>query len=120
MILQGSADTVGVGGAAEHFFSNALTGVRVLIKYPGIGHEYRLPLMFLRSLPKTFPSSDLCELDDEIRGIRDCLIYSFLKMSPKDFIDSCVNKILPVIIEDKASVFFKDSSSSKTIAGTCP
>ncbi len=120
MILQGSADTVGAGGAAEHFFSNALTGVRVLIKYPGIGHEYRLPLMFLRSLPKTFPSSDLCELDDEIRGIRDCLIYSFLKMSPKDFIDSCVNKILPVIIEDKASVFFKDSSSSKTIAGTCP
>jgi pimeloyl-ACP methyl ester carboxylesterase len=123
MILKGSADTVGAGGAAEHFFIDALTGARVLIMYPGIGHGYRLPLMFLRPLPKTFPSTNICELDDldgATRGIRDCLIYSFLEMTPDAFIDSTDNKVLPIIISDGASVCFRDGSNSRDVAGKCP
>jgi pimeloyl-ACP methyl ester carboxylesterase len=120
MILKGSADTVGAGQAAEHFFVDALTGARVLIKYPGIGHDYGLPLIPVGSPATTFRSSKVCEPDGKTHLIRDCLIYSFLEMSPEAFIDPNVNKILPVIIKDQASVCFKDSSNSKIIAGTCP
>ena len=38
LILNGSADTVTAGGAAEYFFRDALTGDRTLIEFPGIGH----------------------------------------------------------------------------------
>jgi len=120
MILQGSADTAGAGGAAEHFFIDALTGARVLIKYPGIGHEYGLPLIPLKSPATTFPNSKVCEPDGKTHGIRDCLFYSFLEMSPDVFTDPNVNEILSVIIKDRASVCFKDPSGSKNIAGKCP
>jgi pimeloyl-ACP methyl ester carboxylesterase len=120
MILKGSADTVSAGGAAEHFFIYALTGARVLIKYPGIGHQYRLPLIPLGSPATTFSDSNVCHPDGKAKEIRDCLFYSFLEMKLEAFTDPNVNKILPVIIKDRASVCFKDSSSSKNIAGKCP
>jgi pimeloyl-ACP methyl ester carboxylesterase len=122
MILKGSADTVGAGGAATRFFINALTGARVLIKYPGIGHEYELPLIPLKSPATAFPKSKVCEPDGKTHLIRDCLFYSFLEMSLDAFIDPNINKILSVIIkdQDQASICFRDSSGSKTIAGKCP
>jgi pimeloyl-ACP methyl ester carboxylesterase len=120
MILKGSADTVTAGRAAEHVFVNALSGPRVLIGYPGIGHNYRLPLIPDESPTKALPNSNICKPDGETRGIRDCLIYSFLQMTPDTFINPTDNKILPVVFEHKANVCFKDPSGSKTIAGECP
>jgi pimeloyl-ACP methyl ester carboxylesterase len=120
MVLKGSADTNAAGRAAEHIFLNALTGPRVLIEYPGIGHGYALPLIPAGSQATAFAKPNVCEPDGENRGIRDCLFYSFLEMSPDRFINPTVNKILPVIINDQPNVCFRDSSSSKTIAGTCP
>jgi pimeloyl-ACP methyl ester carboxylesterase len=116
MILKGSADTVSAGGAAEHVFINALTGQRVLVIYPGIGHFYNLPLIPVESPASTFPSI-ICKPGN---GIRGCLIYSFLEMSTEKFVKPSANKILPVITGDRASVCLREGSKSLTIAGKCP
>src|SRR5262249_12282666 len=118
MVLKGSADTNTAGRAAQHVFVNALTGPRILIKYPGIGHNYTLPSIPQYESPTiASPNSNLCEPN---RRILNCLIYSFLEMTPEKFINPPDNKILPVIIKDRASVCFRDPSGSKTIAGKCP
>jgi pimeloyl-ACP methyl ester carboxylesterase len=118
MVLKGSADTNTAGRAAEHIFVNALTGPRVLITYPGIGHNYTLPSIPPDESPTiASPNSNVCEPDGKIL---DCLIHSFLAMTPDKFINPPDNKILPVIIKDRASVCFKDPAGSKNIAGKCP
>ena len=52
LILKGSADTVGAGGAAEFFFRDGLTGDRFFIEFRGIGHT-------LESETITFDENDL-------------------------------------------------------------
>jgi pimeloyl-ACP methyl ester carboxylesterase len=42
LILKGEADPVTAGGQAEYVLSNALTGPKALIEFPGIGHEFYL------------------------------------------------------------------------------
>ena len=42
LILKGEADPVSAGGQAEYILSNALTGPKALIEFPGLGHEFYL------------------------------------------------------------------------------
>lgn len=120
MILKGTADTVSAGGAAEHFFVKALTGRRVLLVYPGIGHSYRLPLIPLEAWATAFPSPNVCEPDGEGKGIRDCLIYSFLEMTPEAFVDPNDNKILRVLIKANVGICYGDGNTIRSVAGSCP
>jgi pimeloyl-ACP methyl ester carboxylesterase len=118
LILKGSADTVPVGGAAEYIFLDALAGPRTLIEYPGVGHFYILPKIPLaaQSTPEANPA--VCTPG---AWILDCLIYSFLEMSPKDFSNPDVNRILAVIIRDDAKICYRDQGMPQTlqVAGTC-
>jgi pimeloyl-ACP methyl ester carboxylesterase len=43
LILKGGDDPVTAGEQAEYIFSNALTGPRTLISFPGVGHDISLP-----------------------------------------------------------------------------
>jgi pimeloyl-ACP methyl ester carboxylesterase len=43
LILKGSADPVTAAGQAEHIFHSALTGPRILIEFPAVGHDISLP-----------------------------------------------------------------------------
>jgi pimeloyl-ACP methyl ester carboxylesterase len=117
IILKGSADTVSAGEAAEHVFVNALTGKRILVLYPGIGHFYNLPLIPPKS-DTSFPYSNICEPNT---GIRSCLIFSFLELTIDEFVDPSTNKILPVIACDRASVWLRDGSAAPLkVAVKCP
>lgn len=119
LILKGTADTIPAGGAAERIFLNALTGPRTLIKYPGVGHFYILPKIPSTSQPTTEENPAVCTPG---AWILDCLIYSFLEMSPDTFNNPNDNKILPVVIKDKASICYRDQTMAQTrpVAGTCP
>ena len=118
LVLKGSADTVPVGGAAEHIFLNALAGARTLIEYPGVGHFYILPKIPSTTRPTTEGNPAVCTPG---AWVLDCLIYSFLEMSPKDFSDPDVNRILPVIIKDDAKICYRDQGTAQTVpvAGAC-
>ena len=118
MILNGSADTVSAGEAAEYIFLNALSGPRTLFNYPGVGHLYDLP-----GLPSSFQSmlpGTACVPSTPPKPIRDCLLYSFLEMNPAVFNDPNVNGILGVV--SGADICYRDqtTSSTRTLAGTCP
>jgi pimeloyl-ACP methyl ester carboxylesterase len=117
-ILKGTADTIPVGGAAERIFLNALTGPRTLIEYPGVGHFYILPKIPSTAQPTTEENPAVCTPG---AWILDCLIYSFLEMSPEDFSNPDVNRILPVIIRDDAKICYRDQGTPETllVAGTC-
>jgi hypothetical protein len=43
LILKGGADPITSGGQAEHLFHCGLTGERVLLNFPGVGHFMELP-----------------------------------------------------------------------------
>jgi hypothetical protein len=45
LVLKGEADPVTAGGQSEYIFSEALKGSRTLIEFPGIGHDFALPLV---------------------------------------------------------------------------
>jgi alpha-beta hydrolase superfamily lysophospholipase len=121
LILKGSADTVSAGGAAEYTFLNALSGSRTFIEYPGVGHLYtmrNLPSNFQSSLPGAacVPSAP----GGSPKPLRDCLLYSFLEMSPAVFNDASVNTILGLV--NGADICYRDqtTSNTRTVAGTCP
>jgi pimeloyl-ACP methyl ester carboxylesterase len=128
LVLKGGADTVPVGGAAEHIFLNALTGSRTLIVYPGVGHFYTLPLIPPGSQTTIPGNSNVCvprdpnEPQNPKSLVRDCLIYSFLEMNSGAFNDPAVNKLLTVIMNDNASICYRDQSmaQTRTVAGICP
>jgi hypothetical protein len=107
-----------VGGAAEHIFLNALAGARTLIEYPGVGHFYILPKIPSTTRPTTEGNPAVCTPG---AWILDCLIYSFLEMTPGDFSDPDVNRILPVIIKDDAKICYRDQGTAQTVpvAGAC-
>jgi pimeloyl-ACP methyl ester carboxylesterase len=44
LILKGGDDPVSAGYAAEAFYNQGLAGPRTLINFPGVGHEFTLPL----------------------------------------------------------------------------
>jgi pimeloyl-ACP methyl ester carboxylesterase len=130
LILNGSADTIPVGEAADHFFLNALDGPRILINYPGVGHVYFLPR--IPSKPELAPSESLTEcncIPPEKPAvcmpgawILDCLIYSFLEMSPETFSSPNDNNVLPVIMQHDASICYRDQNTSQTrkVGNKCP
>jgi len=128
LILTGSADTVPVGGAAEHVFLDGLFGSRTLIVYPGVGHFYTLPLIPpgsqtpIAGRPNVCVPVDPTSTENPRSRIRDCLIYTFLDMDPTAFNDPAVNKILGVIRSHNASVCYRDQSTTatRTVFGTCP
>ena len=130
LVLTGSADTVPAGKAADYYFLKALAGARTLIEYPGIGHTYALPLIPPRS-PTTIPGiSNVCipsdpdpqKIDKTKSRVRDCLIYTFLEMSPDKFNNPNDNKILSVIMQDDASICYQDQNMAQglPVARTCP
>jgi pimeloyl-ACP methyl ester carboxylesterase len=43
LILRGSADPLSAEGEAEYFFNDALTGERILVEFPGVGHSMAVP-----------------------------------------------------------------------------
>ena len=45
LILEGDADPITENGQADYVFKEALSGDRVLIRFPGIGHSMSLPRM---------------------------------------------------------------------------
>jgi pimeloyl-ACP methyl ester carboxylesterase len=125
-VLTGTADTVPVGDAVEHIFRNALSGARILIEYPGVGHRYALPRIPAISKAKPDPCNCTPEEDPPVCSpgtwILDCLIYSFLEMSPATFSNPNDNRILPVIMKDNASICYQDQNMAlaRPISGTCP
>jgi len=128
LILTGGADTAPAGKAAEHFFLNALAGARTLIEYPGIGHWYSLPLIPSGSQTTIPGNSTVCvpsdpkNPDSRKSRVRDCLIYSFLEMDSDTFNNPNDNKILSVIMTDKANICYRgqNMTQSRAVAGTCP
>jgi pimeloyl-ACP methyl ester carboxylesterase len=79
LILSGRADPVSVGGAADHFFDNALlNSEKKLIEIPGLGHDL--------DIPGFKPSADLKDrlkhvtscIGDFIPRPRFCLIEAFI------------------------------------------
>ena len=120
MILKGTADTVTAGGAAEYIFINALSGFRTLIQYPGIGHLYILPPLPANFQSKLPGNPEACVPRQPIsRPIRDCLIYSFLELSPAAFNNSAVTRLLG---GQGIGICHRDPSFTQTrqVAGTCP
>jgi pimeloyl-ACP methyl ester carboxylesterase len=115
LILRGSADTVSAGGAAEHIFLNALSGPRTFIQYPGVGHSYGTIGVLSSMLHPTLPP--VCVPS---KPRRDCLLYSFLEMSPAEFNEPTVNGILGDV--SGTDICYRDQtmSSTRTVAGTCP
>jgi pimeloyl-ACP methyl ester carboxylesterase len=78
LILKGEADPVTVGDQAEYFHSEALLGPRILIPFPGIGHEFALPeTRFQQSLDgminleaMRFSPAQVAEVKGAINGLR--------------------------------------------------
>jgi pimeloyl-ACP methyl ester carboxylesterase len=48
LILKGQADPVSAAEQAEYIFSKGLTGPRILVEFPGIGHNFSLPKMLTK------------------------------------------------------------------------
>ena len=44
LILKGRDDPVSAGGAAEEVYNRGLTGPRTFIEFPGVGHQFELPV----------------------------------------------------------------------------
>jgi hypothetical protein len=78
LILKGEADPVTVGGQAEYFHFQALLGPRMLIKFPGVGHEFDLPdTAFKKGLDgiikleaKRFSPGQVAEVKGAINGLK--------------------------------------------------
>ena len=82
LILKGGADPIISGCQAETVFTKGLTGERVLIEFPGVGHLMQLP-NFAATGTKTDGMTALSTLVD-----------TFLKKTPADFNnDSAVKKL---------------------------
>jgi len=116
MILNGSADTVSAGKAVEYIFLNALSGPRTFINYPGVGHSYA-SMGVLSSFPSTLPGA-AC-VPGTSKPLRDCLLYSFLEMSPAVF-NATANGILGSV--SGMDICYRDQTmpSTLTVAGSCP
>jgi hypothetical protein len=91
LILKGSADPVTEQGEAEYYFNDALTGERILIEFPGVGHCMALPDVRV-SDPEYSKNLGLLKADVNIKetkflSTRDKLIDEFLKKGDfiKDF-----------------------------------
>jgi pimeloyl-ACP methyl ester carboxylesterase len=119
LILKGSADTVSAGGAAEYIFLNALSGPRTFINYPGVGHSYTA-MGELSSFPSTLPGTACVpSTSSTSKPLRDCLLYSFLEMSPAVF-NATANGILGSV--SGMVICYRDQTmpTTLTVAGTCP
>ncbi len=81
LILKGGADPVTQGDQAEHYFFNALSGDRLLIEFPGVGHSMALPEMGTKPVVAG-------------RQTRDFLLRSFLAQEFDEFKNS---KVLDVV-----------------------
>jgi pimeloyl-ACP methyl ester carboxylesterase len=131
LILKGSADTVSAGRAAEYIFLNALSGPRTFINYPGAGHSYTA-MGVLSSFPST-SSGTACvpgTSSGPTKPLRDCLLYSFLKMSPAVF-NATANGIgittpdgqsLTLGAVSGIAICYRDQTlpSTLTVVGSCP
>ena len=89
LILKGSADPVTAGDQPEEFFTTALMGPRILMIFPGIGHNMDLPEV--RTLDIPMESSGPCVGSDAVspgefvHSARNCLIGSYLQMDFEHF-----------------------------------
>jgi pimeloyl-ACP methyl ester carboxylesterase len=79
LVLDGGADVVTAAHQAEHYFNFALTGYRVLVTFPGVGHDFDLPHVN----PQSPILDDACQRGD-VDAI-DCVVASFTLLAPKFF-----------------------------------
>ena len=79
LILNGRADPVSVGGAADYFFDNALlSSEKKLIEIPGLGHDFGIPgFMPSAELKNRLEHVTSCS-DGFIPQTRSCLIDAFI------------------------------------------
>jgi hypothetical protein len=101
LILEGKGDPVTAGDQAKDIFTEALRGSRILIRFPGIGHDMNLPDLETRpSIESKGPCTIALVGDGKFfhRTVRDCLIDEFLKREIDDF------KNAPILIAIKPKV----------------
>jgi pimeloyl-ACP methyl ester carboxylesterase len=98
LVLDGGADVVTAAGQAEHYFNFALTGYRVLVTFPGVGHDVDLPLVN----PQSPILDDACRRGD-VDAI-DCLVASFTLLAPKFFFSEAKKLFGALEQEGKRSV----------------
>ena len=73
LILKGGADPITAGCQAENVFTKGLTGERVLIDFPGVGHFMQLPTL----------TANGTETDGQVALLQ--LVDTFLTKSVKEF-----------------------------------
>jgi len=49
LVLKGGADAVTAGEQAENFYKKALRGPKAFLDFPGIGHEFQLPIVAINA-----------------------------------------------------------------------
>jgi hypothetical protein len=79
LVLDGGADVVTAAHQAEHYFNFGLTGYRVLVTFPGVGHDVDLPVVN----PQSQILDDACQRGD-VDPI-DCVVASFTVLDSKFF-----------------------------------
>jgi pimeloyl-ACP methyl ester carboxylesterase len=93
LILRGSADPQSEQGEAEYYFNDALTGERVLIEFPGIGHSLALPDVRVSDPeyskhPQLLKANIKGPRETKFLSSRDKLIDEFLNDPPDEFENS--------------------------------
>jgi pimeloyl-ACP methyl ester carboxylesterase len=81
LILKGGADPVSAGQAAEYIHEKALASrEKILIEFPGVGHDMTLPVTLLREVPvDQFALWKGCQVEGgAINDVRTCLLDIFM------------------------------------------
>ena len=115
LILKGSADPLSEQGEAEYYFDVALTGERVLIEFPGVGHSMAVPDVTV-SDPEYSKHPQLLNANVNIKGSketkflssRDKLIDEFLNDPLDEFKNSAIvaslNRAFEQCMRDQAKM----------------
>ena len=125
LILKGEADPVTAGGQSEYLFRNALSGPRTLIKFPGIGHNFRLPDLkarehdnvlsgVVRFNPRDIRPGEIRSVTARIRGLKlkDKLHVS---LTPPENLKSIV-KVLSVGFVEEGKIRESEKATNNVIA----
>jgi RNAse (barnase) inhibitor barstar/pimeloyl-ACP methyl ester carboxylesterase len=113
LILDGTADPVTAGDQSEDLFSRALGGSRILIKFPGLGHQMNLPDIETTGHPleEKGPCAGAPQfIDGKIkfyhRNVRNCIVDLFLldKLDKEARVLTEADKIFEKILKENIKV----------------
>jgi pimeloyl-ACP methyl ester carboxylesterase len=123
LILEGGADPVVAGGQPEDIYNQGLSGDRILIRFPGIGHSMNLP----KPLTDTpIASKGPCLGERAAGGLflhsspLGCLIASFLKMDLEAFKDATILKEIKTTFHDMLGKIVHDQNQGVQIFSCSP